>query len=190
MDALQLLIADHNRVRGLFKRFEAAHDKDDTATATKVVDKIVEELTVHAEIEERVFYPAIKGRNDELDELVAEGFEEHKVAKTLLEEIVALAPGDETWTAKVTVLIESIEHHAEEEEQEMFKLVRKAVKEAEREDLATKLEAMKLELGAPTSRDTIDLTTEELERKAREQEIPGRSKMSREELALTVDPRG
>jgi hemerythrin superfamily protein len=190
MDAIQLLTADHNRVRGLFTRFKEAHEKDDTATAEMLVTKMVEELTVHTEIEEKVFYPGIKGRSEELDEVVAEGFEEHKVAKTLLEEIKMLDSSAEEWTAKVQVLIESVEHHAEEEETEMFKLVRKATDSSAREEMATRMEALKKEMGAPTSEDTIDLTNAELERKASEQQIPGRSKMSRDELALTIDPRG
>ena len=189
MDAIQLLTADHNRVRGLFKRFKAAHEADDTATAETVVTKILEELHVHATIEERVFYPGIKGKNDELDEVVAEGIEEHNVVKTLMAEIKELTPEAEEWAAKVQVLIENVEHHAEEEETEMFKFVRKALDAASREEMATQMVGVKRELGAPTSDDAIDLTTAELERKAQEQEIPGRSKMDREELLITVDPR-
>ena len=87
MDALELLTADHNRVRGLFKRFKDAEEKDDTATMQEVVAKIVEELTIHTTIEEEIFYPAIKGETEEIKDTVDEGLEEHHVAKTLIEEL-------------------------------------------------------------------------------------------------------
>src|SRR5690242_12020929 len=120
MDALTLLTADHNRVRGLFSRFKAAHESDDQATALEVATKIFEELDVHTTIEETEFYPAITDVTDEVHELVVEGEEEHKVAKELIAEAKALSPDDEHWAAKVKVLIEAVEHHAEEEEKEMF----------------------------------------------------------------------
>jgi hypothetical protein len=86
------------------------------------------------------------------------------------------------------VLIESVEHHAEEEEQEMFPEVRKALDKASLEDMGVRLEARKAQLGAPTAADKEHLTTEQLKALATEQEIPGRSSMNREELVATVDP--
>jgi hypothetical protein len=82
-----------------------------------------------------------------------------------------------------------VEHHAEEEESEMFPAVRAALDKATLEALAERLEARTKQLGAPTVADAIDLTKEELAKKASEQEIPGRSSMSKEELAASVDPR-
>ncbi|MEW6152550.1 MAG: hemerythrin domain-containing protein [Actinomycetota bacterium] len=188
MDALLLLTADHNRVRGLFKKFEDAHEADDQDEMTAVAAKIIEELEVHAEIEEEIFYPSIREASEELAETVAEGVEEHHVAKTLIEEIKALAPGDEAWEAKITVLIESVEHHAEEEESEMFPEVRKVLDAAALDEMGQALEALKARLGAPTVADKEAFTTEELRDLAREQEVPGRSSMSREELLATVAP--
>jgi len=188
MDALTLLTADHNRVRGLFTRFQAAHEADDQATAVQLATKIFDELEVHTTIEETVFYPAITDVTDEVHELVVEGEEEHKVAKDLMTEVRALPPEDEHWAAKMKVLIESVEHHAEEEETEMFPQLRSALDAAALESLGEALEAKKMELGAPTLADKIDLTKEELSQLAKEQEIPGRSKMSQEELAATVAP--
>jgi hemerythrin-like domain-containing protein len=188
MDALTLLIADHNRVRGLFTRFKAAHEAEDEATSVEVATKIFEELEVHTTIEETVFYPTITDVNDEVHELVVEGLEEHKVAKDLIAETRALSPEDEHWAAKVKVLIESVEHHVEEEETEMFPKLRSSLDAAALESLGDALEAKKAELGAPTLADKIDLTKEELADLASQQEIPGRSKMSREELAATVAP--
>ena len=188
MDALSLLTADHNRVRGLFTRFQAAEESGDTALMTELASKIIVELEVHATIEEEIFYPAVKDAGEELKDTVDEGVEEHHVAKTLMTEIQGLTADDDAWSAKMKVLIESVEHHAEEEEQEMFPETRKTFDKATLEDLAMRLEARKAELGAFTAADKEHLSTEELKELAREQEIPGRSSMSREELVATVDP--
>ena len=189
MDALELLTADHNRVRGLFSRFQAAEGKDD-AEAARLAATIFEELKVHTEIEEQVFYPAVSDCNEELHDLVAEGIEEHHVVDSLMAEAKGLSSSDDAWAAKLKVLIENVEHHAEEEEQELFPLVRKALDAAARSDLAERLEALKSRLGAPTAADKAHLTTEELAELARKQEIPGRSSMRREELLATVAPPG
>jgi hemerythrin superfamily protein len=188
MDALMLLTADHNRVRGLFAKFRAAHESEDAAEMAEVATKILTELDVHAEIEEQIFYPAISEASEEIRETVSEGVEEHHVVKTLAAEIEQLPPGDEQWTAKLTVLIENVEHHAEEEESEMFPSVRKAMNTEALVELGEQLEALKAQLGAPTAADKEPFSTEELKEMAKEQEIPGRSSMSREELVATVAP--
>ncbi|MCU1487615.1 MAG: hypothetical protein JWN67_4361 [Actinomycetia bacterium] len=175
MDALTLLTADHNRVRGLFARFQTAHEADDLATATELANKIFTELEVHTTIEETVFYPAITDLSDEVHELVVEAYEEHGVAKDLMAEAQGLDPADERWAAKLKVLIENVEHHAEEEETEMWPPLRKDLSSEKLEALAQALEAKKAELGAPTLADKIDLTKAELIDLAKEQEIPGRS---------------
>jgi len=189
MDALLLLTGDHNRVRGLFKLFKAAHEADDVQRGQQLSEKIIRELTVHTEIEEQVFYPAVQDAGDDkLRELVVEGLEEHAVVKDLIAEVQAGQPGEEHWHAKMTVIIENVEHHAEEEESEMWTKVRKALDSTQLESLGARLEAKKRELGAPTTADTIDLTKTELAELAKNQEIPGRSKMTQEELAASVSP--
>jgi hemerythrin superfamily protein len=189
MDALLLLTGDHNRVRGLFKLYKAAHESQDTQRGQELAEKIIRELTVHTEIEESTFYPAIKDCGDQkLSELVVEGYEEHAVVKDLINEVQACQPGDERWHAKMTVIIENVEHHAEEEEKDMWPKVRSLMDATGLESLAKRLEAKKRELGAPTMADTIDLTKTALEQMARDQQIPGRSKMTQEELAATVSP--
>jgi hemerythrin superfamily protein len=122
-------------------------------------------------------------------ELIDEGIEEHHVVKTLLEECASLSPGDDTWVAKMTVVVENVEHHADEEEEKMFPKIRSSSSADDRKQVGERLEARKADLGAPTMADKIDLSKEELLAKAQEQEIPGRSTMSHEELAATVDPR-
>ncbi len=188
MDALMLLTADHNRVRGMFTRFRSAQEASDSATMAEVAGKILTELMVHTRIEEDIFYPAVAESGAELAELVTEGVEEHHVVDVLAEELQGLPAGDDTWVAKMSVLIENVEHHAEEEESELFPMVRKAFDADRRASLGEQLEELKARLGAPTAADKEQLSTEELKELAREQEIPGRSGMSREELVATVAP--
>jgi hemerythrin superfamily protein len=188
MDALELLVGDHNRMKGLFARFAEAHESDDRAGQEQVAQTIFATLDVHTQIEETVFYPAIQDLNDEIHDTVIEGLEEHRVAKELIAEARALDPSDERWAAKVKVLTESVEHHVEEEESEMFPKVRAAMDSDRRATLGAQLDRKKGGLGAPTLAATIDLTKAELEGLAKAQQIPGRSKMSKDELAASVAP--
>jgi hemerythrin superfamily protein len=188
MDALTLLIADHNRVRGLFNRFRKAKDATDTATMAELAATIFTELDVHTTIEEEIFYPEIHDLSDEIGDTVDEGIQEHHVVKVLMPEIAGLEAGADEWVAKMTVLIENVEHHAEEEEKDLFPKVRTNTTADGREKLGARLDARKGELGAPTLGDKIDLTDEQLHELATAQDIPGRSKMDHDELAATVSP--
>jgi hemerythrin superfamily protein len=188
MDALMLLTADHNRVRGLFARFTEAHEADDSTAMLSLAREIAHELAVHTSIEEQHLYPAARDAGDDLPEAVAEAVEEHHVVKVLLDEIDGLEAGSEPWVAKMQVLMENVEHHAGEEEQEMFPELRSAMSDQQLVELGKRLDAAKGELGAPTLADREGLTLEQLRELATEQEIPGRSTMGREELAATVSP--
>lgn len=187
MNALDLLIADHNRVRGLFARFDQAKDADDKALMGELAAKIFEELDVHTTIEEEIFYPAVHDANAEIAETVDEGVQEHHVVKVLMEELGDVTVGSDEWVAKMTVLIENVEHHADEEEKELFPPLRRPLA-SKLDAMADDLEARKAELGAPVLADKIDLTKAELLELAQSQEIPGRSSMSQQELAATVAP--
>jgi hemerythrin superfamily protein len=187
MNALDLLIADHNRVRGLFARFNSAKDAQDTTAMIELAGKIFDELTVHTTIEEEIFYPEVHDTTGEVAETVDEGVQEHHVVKVLMEELGQIEAGSDEWVAKMTVLIENVEHHAEEEEKELFPSLRRPLA-AQLEEMTTRLESRKAQLGAPVLADKIDLTKAELLDLAKEQEIPGRSTMSQEELAATVAP--
>ncbi len=188
MDALVLLTADHNRVRGLFARFQAAEEAEDSPLMAELSEKIITDLEVHTTIEEEIFYPGVRDASEEIKDTVEEGVEEHHVAKILMSEIKPLSPEDDAFTAKMKVLIENIEHHAGEEEEELFPPCRKAMEKAALEDLGQRLEARKAQLGAPTAADKEHLSTEELKALASEQQIPGRSSMDRQELLATVAP--
>ena len=189
MDALDLLTADHNRVRGLFSQFKDAEEADKTAEQAELAGKIVEELEIHTTIEEEIFYPAVHDLSSEIGDLVDEGLEEHHVAKTLIGELPSLEAGSDQWVAKVKVLIEAVEHHAEEEEDEMFPKVRSATDASKRE--ASRREARGTEGRARRVRRRRQrriAASPSSARRRSEQEIPGRSKMDRDELAATVKP--
>src|SRR5206468_4819468 len=114
-DAITLLKEDHREVEKLFNEFESA--KGD-GRKEKLARQICLELSVHAEIEEEIFYPACEGKVDE--DLLKESYVEHDAAKLLIAEIMVDAPkSDEFYDAKVKVLQEEIEHHVEEEEKRM-----------------------------------------------------------------------
>ena len=113
-DAIALLKADHRKVEELFEQFEGA--KGD-GKKQKIALEICLELTVHAKIEEEIFYPACEGKVEE--DLLKEAYVEHDGAKVLIAEIEAGGPDDEYYDAKVKVLSEQIEHHVEEEEKRM-----------------------------------------------------------------------
>jgi len=113
-DAIALLKADHRSVEALFEEFEGA--KGDGRKA-KIAQRICLELTVHAQIEEEIFYPACEGKVDADD--LKEAYVEHDGAKVLIAEIEAGGPDDEYYDAKVKVLSEEIEHHVKEEEARM-----------------------------------------------------------------------
>jgi hemerythrin superfamily protein len=142
MDAVTLLRNDHKTVEGLFKRFEKA-GPNAYKTKQDLVEKIVEELSVHAAIEEQVLYPAAREAVPDATDEVLESLEEHHIVKWVLSELDGMEPTDERFTAKVTVLIENVRHHVEEEEGELFPHLRKAMKRKELEELAQTLEQAK-----------------------------------------------
>ena len=189
MDCLDLLIADHNRFRGTFARFRTAHEADNVPEMAKLVGLMSQDLRIHTTIEEEIFYPAAHDLSEEIGETVDEGLQEHHVADVLDEEIKGLTPGADEWVAKVMVLIESVEHHAEEEEKELFPSVRSNTDADFREQLGQRMDARRAEMGFPTVAEREKLPVDELKELATEQEIAGRSKMSKKELAAAVDTR-
>ena len=142
MDAVTLLRNDHKIVEGLFKKFEKA-GPNAHKTKQDLVEKIVEELSIHAAIEEQVLYPAARQAVPDENDLVLESLEEHHIVKWVLSELDGMDPHDERFQAKVTVLIENVRHHVKEEEGELFPELRRAMKRKELEELAQALEQAK-----------------------------------------------
>ncbi|MHA7627303.1 hemerythrin domain-containing protein [Corallococcus sp. M7] len=147
MDAITLLKADHKTVEQLFRKFEKAGDHA-LAHKRKLVDEMVRELSIHAAIEEQVFYPAVRARSEDLSPDVLRALEEHHVVKWVLSELDTLPPESERFDAKVHVLMENVRAHVTEEEQYLFPEVKKAFKPQELRQVGEALELAKK--GAPT----------------------------------------
>ncbi|HJP76458.1 MAG TPA: hemerythrin domain-containing protein [Pseudonocardiaceae bacterium] len=141
-DAIVLLKDDHKTVERLFKKFEQAGDNA-LVTKRKTVDSIIEELTVHAFIEETIFYPTAREAVPETKDHVLESVEEHHVVVWMLSELIGLPPEAETFDAKVTVLIENVRHHVKEEEDEWFPQVRAAMGRKRLQELGERMIAAK-----------------------------------------------
>ena len=124
-DAIKLLTEDHNKVKKLFKEFEKLSKKNDEEGKEELATQICKELTVHAQLEEEIFYPAVREAIDD-DELMNEAMVEHTSAKDLIAQIQSMAASDPMYDAVVTVLGEYINHHVEEEQNEMFPKVQKS----------------------------------------------------------------
>lgn len=140
MDALELLKEDHQKVKELFEEVEGTEDQREK---TRIFSEIQGELETHARIEETVFYPAME-QHEELKDMVLESIEEHKQIKTLLKEIDNLKSDSEKFEPKLSVLMENVEHHAEEEEEgKMFPKIREICSQEDLEKLGEELEAEK-----------------------------------------------
>ena len=138
-DACDVLDADHKAVKALFKEYASLTESRSRSTAKKrqLADQICKELTVHATIEEEIFYPAVRKAIKD-NALLNEATVEHASAKELIAQIKGMDPGDDMFDAKVTVLGEYIDHHVKEERTEMFTKAR-----ATKLDLASLAEQLK-----------------------------------------------
>ncbi|MBM3924881.1 MAG: hemerythrin domain-containing protein [SAR202 cluster bacterium] len=117
---LELIKKDHDEVKGLFEQFEEKKE-DDTSKAKELVHKIMDEVTLHSQIEEKLIYPQLKQLDEEL---FYEAQEEHHVVKLFMEELKR-GPDDASFIAKAVVMKENLEHHIEEEESEVFEALQK-----------------------------------------------------------------
>jgi len=141
-DAITLLKEDHKKVSALFKEFEKATE----ARKPKIAEQICEELTIHATIEEEIFYPEARQclDNDKGEDLLDEAEVEHEGIKGLVEKIKRSGGDSDLFEAQVTVLKEYVEHHVKEEETEMFPKLRKAKFDAK--EVGARLDERKKEL--------------------------------------------
>jgi hemerythrin-like domain-containing protein len=137
MDAIELLKQQHREVEGLFEQIE---NTDDDEEMIELVQDLADNFAAHATIEERIFYPAAYGESTE--ELLKEAVEEHLSAKRLLSDILAAKAGDESLEAKLKVLKEQIEHHVQEEENELFPKVRSQMDSALLETMGAEMEEL------------------------------------------------
>jgi hemerythrin superfamily protein len=125
-DAITLLTNDHKKVKKLFADFSKIAEGDaGNAAKEALVEQICMELSLHAQVEEEIFYPAVRAAIKD-DDLMDEADVEHGEAKHLIAQLKAMKPTDDHYHATVTVLGENINHHVKEEEEEMFPQAKKA----------------------------------------------------------------
>ena len=150
MDAIALLTRDHQEVDRLFKQFEKLTDRAQKSKQ-KLVMKMIRELAIHSAVEEMLFYPAVRTAalkastriGQAAADSVLESLEEHHIVKWTLAELEKMKPEDERYEAKVTVLIEMVRHHVEEEQEELFPKARKLLGAKLLEELGQRMEKAK-----------------------------------------------
>jgi len=146
MNAITLLKHDHEDVKKMLSELDDTTERA-VKTREQTFTKLKADLEVHEAIEEEIFYPALKDHPKTKD-IALEGYEEHHVVDMVMGEMLDLPVSDETWTAKFTVMKENLEHHIEEEEDEMFKQARQVFDDTELEELGNRMEMRKKELQA------------------------------------------
>jgi hemerythrin superfamily protein len=149
-NALKLLEKDHDEVDALFKQYESGKEDMKAAQKQKLATQICEMLTVHAAIEEEIFYPAIRNLDDETKDLVAEAAVEHQSLKDIIGRLEAAPPSDPLYDAGVKVLAEYVKHHVREEENEIFPKVRSS--DIDLNALGERLMERKMQLEGKASR--------------------------------------
>ena len=143
MNAIDLLEQQHREVEELFEEFEGTGDRA-KKTKQRLCREISDALAVHAEIEEKLFYP--ESKQEDTEELLREAVEEHLSMKRILADLVDADIEDDQFEARMKVLKEQVEHHVEEEEKELFPKVRKACTKEELEDLGERMQTLAEEL--------------------------------------------
>jgi iron-sulfur cluster repair protein YtfE (RIC family) len=151
MDPFELLRKDHEIVSKLFERLESLSGK----AKLGVFQQIKSELDLHTHIEEAIFYPALERANETRD-LTLEAYEEHKVVKDLLSELDTAKSVSDEWEAKLKVLRENVEHHVDEEENELFDKANDVLTGEEAERLGDRMSAEKVKRGAPAPKPTSE----------------------------------
>lgn len=157
MNAIDLLIEQHEEVNKLFKRFEKLSDGAD-AERQEIFEMIADRLSAHAAIEEQYFYPSVKAARTE--DKLREAVEEHLTAKRIIADLLEMEPDDENFDAKMKVLQESIEHHVEEEEEDLFPKVRKLLNEEQLLALGIQMKAEFEELMEAEPRNEVPMQTD------------------------------
>lgn len=142
MDCFTLLKRDHDEVAKLLQQCQSEGEKK---SAKETFKKVARELAVHSKLEETLLYPRLE-KLDELSEQIEESYEEHGDIEDLLEEMANMSPGDEEWASNLVELIDNVEHHVQEEEQEVFPVAMKLIGEDQAADLGNTLAEEKKEM--------------------------------------------
>jgi hemerythrin superfamily protein len=145
MNATQVLKKDHDEIKEYFRQFEEA-GKRAQKKKEKIVEELIKDLKVHMQMEEQIFYPAVREKGTkEMNDLILEGIEEHRLGDYAVKRLQETDSGDETYDAKFKVLMESVKHHLKEEEGKLFPEVRKNMK-GDLKRLGEELEALHKQL--------------------------------------------
>ncbi|MFN2626205.1 MAG: hemerythrin domain-containing protein [Mycobacteriales bacterium] len=178
-NAVELIKSDHREVESLFEKFQSTKRRE-------VALKICEELTLHAQIEEKLLYPDVK--KEVSAELEQEAEKEHQEVKDLIAKIEGLGEGDAQRLGELmTKLQQGVDHHVQEEESEMLPKVEEQFGVERLNQIGEQITRMKQQAATATGEQVVDLTKDELYEKAKEQDVPGRSTMNKDELASAVD---
>lgn len=169
-NAIEVLKSDHDEVEKLFDQYEAARDESNAELKVQIVAMVCKALTMHAQIEEELFYPTVHKDIDDAADLIDEAAVEHQMIKTLVEELASASPDETLYDAKVKVLSEYVKHHVKEEEGEIFPLARRS--EIDLDALGSRLLRRKDEVAAEapkaaTRRPTRDATPKHAGTRAR-----------------------
>jgi hemerythrin superfamily protein len=146
-DAIDVLKEDHRRVEGLFKEFERTGEREQRRKK-KLVRDIVEELSMHVQIEEQLFYPEVQQTAKE-NELALKSMEEHDLVKVLLQQVATMSPEEDRFHSKLVVLFELVRRHVKDEERTIFPKIRRAMTPVQLRDLGTRLEEGKKAMQSP-----------------------------------------
>jgi hemerythrin-like domain-containing protein len=144
MNAITLLEDDHKELKKLLEKGDDTTERS-VKTRAALLQEIAAKLTAHEKIEEDIFYPALK-EHPKARDIVLEGYQEHHVVDLIMAELKTTREDDERWGAKFSVMKENIEHHIEEEEDDMFKTARSVFSRDELEALGDRMEQMKSEI--------------------------------------------
>ena len=145
-NAIELLEEDHRKVKKLLEQGDETTENA-VRTRTEVLEKIRTEMKVHEAIEEEIFYPALQ-QHEKAKDIVLEGYEEHHVVDVILAELDDVSVEDERWAAKFSVMKENVEHHIEEEENDMFEKAKQIFSDDELNELGERMETKKKQLQA------------------------------------------
>lgn len=180
MDAVDLLIEEHNKAKALFEQIEAATDG---ATKQKLTLQVIADLKSHTKIEEEVLYPVMRERLKGGTKLFEEAMQEHQEAKKAMKKLEGMSPDDDEWQPTFEILMHGVLHHATEEEVDMFPKLRETLSEEKLDKLADEMAADK------TGELIVDLPKDELMEQAQASDIEGRSSMDKGELEKALGHR-
>lgn len=141
MDFFELLKQDHQKVSGIFQKIEATTGKATTARQ-QLFTQLKQELDLHAQIEETILYPVLK-QSAEMRDLTTEAYDEHQEVKDLLAELEATPLEDEEWETILAELKDNVEHHVDEEENEMFTQAREVLSDDQISDITERMQTAK-----------------------------------------------